>query len=106
MNSPYCARREKPGRRVDGDAIVALARRSGGQQHAAEDFLLERTAGADRDAGQRIVRDRDRQARLVPQHLVEALQKRAAAGQDDAWSTMSAASSGAVFSSAMRTPST
>ena len=53
-------------------------------QDAAEDFLFHRPAGAERDAGQRIVGDGDRQAGLVAQHLVEPLEQRAAAGQHDA----------------------
>jgi hypothetical protein len=46
--------------------------------------VLERPAGAERDAGQRIVGDGDRKPGLVAKHLVEPLQQRAAAGQDDA----------------------
>ncbi len=57
---------------------------SGGQQNAAEDFLLERPAGADGDAGQGIVGDGDGKARLVAENLVQPLEQGAAAGQDDA----------------------
>ena len=81
-NRPYCARLDQPGR---GPAEAATAQRSsGGLEDAAELLFLERPAGAERDAGQRILGDGDRQAGLVAQHFVEALQQRAAAGEDDA----------------------
>src|SRR5205085_10054878 len=53
-------------------------------QDAAEDFLFHRAPGAQSDAGQGIVRNRHRQAGFVAQHLVEALQQGAAAGEHDA----------------------
>src|SRR5438270_7180246 len=56
----------------------------GGLEHAAELLFFERAAGAERDAGERIVGDGDGKAGLVAQHLVEALEQRAAASQNDA----------------------
>ena len=54
-------------------------------QHVLEHLhLLEAAAGAERDAGQRIVGDRDRQAGRMAQHEVEIAEQRAAAGQHDA----------------------
>src|SRR6476646_827182 len=55
-----------------------------GLQDAAELLFLERAASAERHAGERILGDRDRKARLVPKDFVQALQERTAAGQDDA----------------------
>src|SRR5689334_4695550 len=46
--------------------------------------LLEAAAGADRHAGQRALRKVHRHVRLVTEALVEPVQERAAAGQDDA----------------------
>ena len=54
-NSPYCARLDQPGR---GGANVQ--RPSGGLQHTAELLFLERAAGAERNAGERILGDRHR----------------------------------------------
>src|SRR3546814_3371309 len=54
------------------------------REDAAEDFLFQRPASPQRDAGQRIVGDGDGEAGLVAQHFVETLQQRAAAGEDDA----------------------
>jgi hypothetical protein len=45
---------------------------------------LERTAAAARHAGQRIVRDDDRQTGFLRQKLVDVAQQRAAAGEYDA----------------------
>src|SRR3954470_911125 len=67
-NSPYCARRDQPGR-----AVATLTVPLRGLQDAAELLFLQRPASAEGDAGQRIVGDRDRKAGLVAQHLVEAL---------------------------------
>src|SRR5215210_4835436 len=53
-------------------------------QDAAELLFLERPAGAERNAGQRVVGDRDGKAGFIAQHFVEALQQRPAAGQHDA----------------------
>src|SRR5207344_1412038 len=46
--------------------------------------LLEAAAGTDSDAGQRALRDVHGHLRLVTEPLVEAVQERAAAGEDDA----------------------
>lgn len=54
-----------------------------GLQHASEDRVLHRAAGADGNAGQRIFGDRDGQAGLVAQFIVQTLQQRAAASQND-----------------------
>src|SRR5258705_41920 len=54
-------------------------------QHVPEGLhLLEAAPGAERDARQRIVGDRHRQAGGVTQHQIEIRQQRAAAGQHDA----------------------
>lgn len=50
---------------VDQPATPADRHISGGLQNAAEDRIFQRASGAQRDAGQRIVGDSDRQARLV-----------------------------------------
>ena len=49
---------------------------SGGLQDAAENLFLHRPAGAERDAGQGIVGDGDREPGFVAQHLIEALRAR------------------------------
>src|SRR5690242_16138394 len=68
---------------VVGAAAVAAARpRAGGAVDRLE--LLEAAAGADRDAGQRRLGQVHRHVRLVAEPLVEAVQQRAAAGEDDA----------------------
>src|SRR3954447_16192238 len=56
----------------------------GGLEDAAELLFLQRAAGAERNAGERIVGDGDGKAGFVAQHLVETLKQRAAAGEDDA----------------------
>src|SRR6188768_2448733 len=77
----YCARLDQPGR---GPAGATTAQASGGLQDAAELLFLERPSGGERHAGERVFGDRDRQAGLVTQHFVEALQQRAAASEDNA----------------------
>jgi hypothetical protein len=47
---------------------------------AAELLFLERAASAERNAGKRILGDRNRQSGLVAKHFVEALQQGPAAG--------------------------
>ena len=75
-------------------------------QHAAELLFLQRAAGAECDAGERIVGNGDGQAGLVAEDFVKSLSRAPPPVRTMPWSQMSAASSGAVFSSAMRTPST
>src|SRR6478672_8215525 len=70
-NSPYCARRDQPGRAV-ATAYDSLCR----LQDAAELLFLQRPASAERNAGQRVVGDSDGKAGLVAQNFVEALQQR------------------------------
>ena len=53
-------------------------------QHAAEGGVFHRAAGADRDAGQRIVGHGDGQAGRVLEQFVEFSDQRTATGQDDA----------------------
>src|SRR3954471_13430804 len=84
MNRPKWARREKPRRLFFGGAIAPYPPLLSRLEDAAEDFLFHRPAGADRDAGEGIVGDRDRKAGLVAKHLVQPLQQGAAAGEDDA----------------------
>src|SRR3954447_11952598 len=75
-------------------------------QHAAELLFLQRTAGAERDAGERVVGHCDGQAGLVAKDFVEALQQGATAGQHNPLIANIRGELGAVFSSAIRTPST
>src|SRR4029453_14937796 len=79
----YCARLDQPGR-GPADGATTPQHLLSGLEDAAELLFLERPSGAQRDAGQRILGNRDRQAGLVTQHFVEALQQRTATGEDDA----------------------
>src|SRR4051794_22694277 len=56
----------------------------GGLKDAAKLLFLQRSASAERNAGERVVGDGDGKAGLVAQHLVETLQERSSTGQDDA----------------------
>src|SRR5690349_13003639 len=78
-NSPYCARRDQPGR-----AVATFIGPLCCLQDAAELLFLQRAAGAERDAGERVVGDSDGKACFVAQHFVQSLEERAAAGKDDA----------------------
>ena len=81
-NSPYCARRDQPGRGPPGGAIyrISLSR----LKNAAELLFLQRSSRPQGDAGERILGDRDRQAGFIAKHLVETLKQCTAARQDDA----------------------
>src|SRR5947207_10749763 len=59
--------------------------RSGRDGHLLQQIeLIEHLAGAEGDAGQRILALRDRQVRFLAQQMIEAAQQRAAAGEHDA----------------------
>ena len=62
-NSPYCARRDQPGRGPPGGAIyrISLSR----LKNAAELLFLQRSSRPQGDAGERILGDRDRQAGFI-----------------------------------------
>src|SRR6266478_4882452 len=66
-------------------AASTLHRASRRRADLAEDFqLLERLARADHDRAERVLGEEHRQARLLAEQRVEALQERAAACEHDA----------------------
>src|SRR4051794_21029501 len=82
-----CEARERPslGKEPEELAPVPVApfgARAGAAVNRLE--LLEAASGADRDTGQRRLREMHRHLRLVAQALVQSGQEGAAAGEDDA----------------------
>src|SRR6187402_3027876 len=75
VNTPSWAFLLIPERRCAGGAITAFPScsvvGSGGHQHAAVDRILHRPAGAERDAGQRILGDAHGKARFFLEVIVE-----------------------------------